>query len=106
VVSQRSLPPARMGFIYQTKIINLHTGPPQHESCSSLHPAELDQATAYTQAGGWERNFCQLTLVFSLIVVCVPMESRIHACMEGSHVQTGRLFGIIVLRIRDERLKD
>jgi hypothetical protein len=38
-------------------------------------------------------------------VVCVPMESRIHACMKGSHVQVGQFFGIIVLRIEDEKVE-
>jgi hypothetical protein len=47
---------------------------------------------------------CQCTSMFASTVVFAPMESRIHACMKGSHVQTGRFFGIIVLRVKYKRL--
>ena len=78
---------------------------PSTKHVRALISAELDHATTYTQVGGREGNSCQRTSVFALNVVCVPMESRIHACMKGSHVRAGRFFGIIVLRIEGERLK-
>ena len=45
-----------------------------------------------SRAVGFVENSCQRASVFALIVVCVAMESRIHACMKGSDAETGRFF--------------
>ena len=99
-------PPRVHGILFVTHKLSTYTRDhPSTKHVRALISAELDHATTYTQVGGREGNSCQRTSVFALNVVCVPMESRIHACMKGSHVRAGRFFGIIVLRIEDERLK-
>ena len=92
-------------YLSHTNYRPTHGTIPSTKHVRALISAELDHATTYTQVGGREGNSCQRTSVFALNVVCVPMESRIHACMKGSHVRAGRFFGIIVLRIEGERLK-
>ena len=85
--------PSRAWDLFATHKLSTYTRDhPITKHVQALISAELDDATTKTQVGGWEENSCQRASVFALIVVCVPMESRIHACMKGSDVQTGRLF--------------
>ena len=101
-LSARS-PPRGWDLFVTHKLSTYTRDHPSTKHVRALISAELDHATAYTQVGGREGNSCQRTSVFALNVVCVPMESRIHACI----MKHGRnySFGIIVLRIEDERLK-
>ena len=100
-LSARS-PPRGWDLFVTHKLSTYTRDHPSTKHVRALISAELDHATTYTQVGGQEGNSCQRTSVFTWIVV--PMESRIHACMKSSDVQTGRFFGINVLRIEDERL--
>ena len=103
-LSARS-PPRAWDLFVTHKLSTYTRDHPSTKHVRAQVSTELDHATTYTQVGGREGNSCQRTSVFALNVVCVPMESRIHACMKGSHVRAGRFFGIIVLRIEGERLK-
>ena len=90
-LSARS-PPRGWDLFVTHKLSTYTRDHPSTKHVRALISAELDHATTYTQMGGREGNSCQRASVFALIVVCVAMESRIHACMKGSDAETGRFF--------------